>query len=124
MHIHTDILVALHWLLPLWVQRWNVERFVVFFLSTTTHIGGVLSYSVCSKTKVPINNKERFAGMCKESLRKTLNRPPRLRFAQSHPSLLRRGMAPKHARYPECHLKPLREACVRVSDNLGRCPRL
>src|SRR5215510_2637905 len=30
--------------------------------------------AVCSKTKVPINNKERFAGIYKESLRETLNR--------------------------------------------------
>jgi hypothetical protein len=55
--------------------------------------------AVCSKTKVPINNKERFAGIYKESLRETLNRPPRLRFAQP-PLLAKEGNGAKPCLLP------------------------
>src|SRR5499427_4221016 len=46
-----------------------------------------LGRSVQRRT-VPIN-KVRFAGIYKEPLRGTLNRPPRLRLRRNHPSLLR-----------------------------------
>src|SRR5947207_12116811 len=60
-------------------------------------------------------NKERFAGICKEPLRGTLNRPPRLRLRRSLPSLLRRGMAQNYSLPVTELLKPLPDVALPLS---------
>jgi hypothetical protein len=78
-----------------------------------------LGRSVQRRT-VPIN-KVRFAGIYKEPLRGTLNKPPRLRLRRSLPSLLRRGMDPTP--FGQQPRKPVAKICRRSAALIGCASR-